>query len=161
MAIQADMPTMLASEYNSAIYDANAFGNAFGPVVGHPADPILQWGQTGVLAPERRMQPKQPSLTPVFIEENTMAACRIVKVIIADTNENLPLEDRILLRGEEKFTDATDQELFFEIDIRDLLAKHNEKRIKTVDKKMKDRTEYLEPAKVRDLKMVVVTVATL
>jgi hypothetical protein len=32
--------------------------------------------------------------------------------------------------------------------------------VKIADKKVKDRTEYLEPAKVRDLKMTVVTVAS-
>jgi len=86
---------------------------------------------------------------------------RLVQVIIADTNENIPLEDCLLFKGEEKLTDSNDQELFFELDIRDMLAQHNEKRVKIIDKKVKDRTEYLEAAKIRDLKMVVVTVATL
>lgn len=67
----------------------------------------------------------------------------------------------MLFKGEEKLTDATDQELFFELDMKDMLEKHNAKRVTVVDKKVKDRTEYLEPAKVRDLKMVVVTVASL
>lgn len=86
---------------------------------------------------------------------------RIVQVFIADSNENVPLADCVLYTGEQKLTDATDQELFFELDIKSILDKHNEKRTKVVDKKVKDRTEYLEPAKVRDLKMVVVTVANL
>ena len=85
---------------------------------------------------------------------------RLVQVFIADPNENIPLADSLLYSGEQKLTDATDQELFFEIDIKDILAKHNEKRVKIVDKKIKERTEYLEPAKIRDLKMVVVNVAT-
>lgn len=87
-------------------------------------------------------------------------ARRLVQVFIADPNENVPLDQSLLYSGEQKLTDATDQELFFEIDIRGALETHNAKRVKMVDKKVKERTEYLEPAKIRDLKMVVVTVAT-
>jgi len=85
---------------------------------------------------------------------------RLVQVFIADPHDSLPLEQSLLYSGEQKFTDATDQELFFEIDIKSILAEHNEKRSKIVNKSVKDRTEHLEPAKIRDLKMVVVTVAT-
>lgn len=85
---------------------------------------------------------------------------RLVKVIIVDPNENITLEDCVLYSGNEKLTDATDQELFFEIDIKNILDTHNAKRIMIIDKKVKERTEYLEPAKIRDLKMVVVTIAT-
>jgi hypothetical protein len=85
---------------------------------------------------------------------------RLVQVFIADPDENVPLADALLYTGEQKLTDATDQELFFEIDIRDILAKHNEKRTKLINRKVKERTEHLEPAKIRDLKMVVVNVAS-
>lgn len=97
----------------------------------------------------------------VIKETDPMAAPtrRLVQVFIADPNENVPLADSLLYSGEQKLTDATDQELFFEIDIKSILEKHNAKRVKMVDKKVKERTEYLEPAKIRDLKMVVVNVA--
>lgn len=87
---------------------------------------------------------------------------RIVKVYIADPNTNLPLEKRVLYTGEEKLTDLTDQELFFEVPIKELLDKHNELRAKTVDKKASEkfgRDVFLEPVRIRDLKMVVTTVA--
>lgn len=93
-------------------------------------------------------------------KEIAMSARRLVQVFIADPNENVPLTSSVLYSGEQKLTDSTDQELFFELDIKKLLDDHNEKRIKVIDKKIKERTEYLEPAKIRDLKMVVVTVAT-
>lgn len=95
-------------------------------------------------------------------ETETMAnpARRMVQVIVVDPNENITLEDCCLYQGTPKMTDATDQELFFELDIKQMLASHNEKRTKVVDKKVKDRVEYLEPAKVRDLKMVVVNIAS-
>lgn len=85
---------------------------------------------------------------------------RIVQVYIADTNENVPLDKSVLYTGEQKLTDSTDNELFFEIDIRGILDAYNKDRITFVDKTVKDRTQYLEPVKIRDLKMVVVTVAT-
>ena len=97
---------------------------------------------------------------------NQIMAARLVRVIIADTNENLPLQDRLLYKGEEQFTDLTDQELFFEIDVAGILKAHNEKRTKTVDKSkaalqgMDRGSVMLEPARIRDLKMVVVNVAT-
>lgn len=84
---------------------------------------------------------------------------RLVKVVIIDPNENVPVDQCILHNGDEKLTDATDQELFFEIDIKDILAKHNAARVKLIDKTVRDRAQYLEPAKIRDLKMVVVNVA--
>lgn len=40
-----------------------------------------------------------------------------------------------------------------------MLDKHNEKRIKLIDKTVKERTQLLEPARVRDLKMVITTIA--
>ncbi len=87
------------------------------------------------------------------------ASRRLVKIIIIDPDDRVPLDQCILYSGEEKLTDLTDQELFFEIEIKNLLDKHNEERIKIQDKKVKERVEYLEPIKVRELKMVVVEVA--
>lgn len=85
---------------------------------------------------------------------------RLVKVIIVDTDENVPLEKCVLYSGDEKMTDATDQELFFEIEIKNILDEYNKYRVTVKDKSIKDRTEYLEPVKIRDLRMVVVNVAT-
>lgn len=86
---------------------------------------------------------------------------RIVKVFIADSNENIPLLSRVLYTGEEKLTDLDDNELFFEIPIKALLDAHNEKRVTVIDKKKSTAVNQvlLEPARIRDLKMVVVDVA--
>lgn len=84
---------------------------------------------------------------------------RIVQVFIADTDENVPLDKSVLYTGTQKLTDATDQELFFEVPIKEILDKHNAYRATLVNKKVKERTEYLEPVRIRDLKMVVVEVA--
>lgn len=84
---------------------------------------------------------------------------RLVQVIIVDPDSRVPVEQSIVYMGEQKLTDLDDSELFFELDIKSLLAAHNDKRTKVVNKAVKDRTEYLEPARVRDLKMNVVVSA--
>jgi hypothetical protein len=103
----------------------------------------------------------QSSIAPIKAEK-AMASARIVKVFIADPNENIPLDKRVIYSGQEQLTDLTDQELFFDVPISELLSKHNELRKTTLDKKQSDkfgRDVFLEPARIRDLKMVVVSVA--
>jgi hypothetical protein len=103
----------------------------------------------------------QPVPQPIAKEQQKMAS-RIVKVFMADTDENVPAEKRILYVGEEKFTDSTDQELFFEIPVQDILTKHNAYRLTLTDKKASAKAGkdvMLEPLRIRDLRMVVVNVA--
>ena len=137
------MPTMLAGKAASSSYAGGDFDWNTTPL----ANTLVGLKQAN-------------NLETAQLKGNKMSR-RIIQIFIADPNENVPLDACILFKGEQKLTDATDQELFFELDIKSILEKHNEARIKVIDKKVKDRTEYLEPAKVRDLKMVVVTVATL
>jgi len=96
------------------------------------------------------------------VKEEKMSKRRLVKVIIVDPNENIPLDKAVLVNENEKFTDLEDQELFFELDIKDILSNHNMYRVTCVDKKVsknKDVDVFLEPARIRDLKMVVLTIA--
>lgn len=86
-------------------------------------------------------------------------ARRLVRVFVSDPDPRVGLDDCILYRGSEHLTESTDQELYFELNIKELLDKHNEKRTKVVDDTVKDRTEYLKPVKIRDLRMVVVEIA--
>lgn len=106
---------------------------------------------------ERMLRQQTPRKQEILMADKLKR--RLVQVFIADPNDNVPLDQSVIYTGEQKLTDSTDQELFFEVDIRGILEKHNEKRVKLVDKKVKERTEHLEPARVRDLKMVVVTIA--
>ena len=89
---------------------------------------------------------------------------RIVQVFIADPNDNVPLEKSVLYTGEQKLTDLNDTELFFEVpNLQDLIRSHNETRKVTADKEASKRAGkdiFLDPVKIRDLKMVVVTVAS-
>jgi hypothetical protein len=149
-----EMPTMAASAHSHSTY-------AGGALLG-----LAQSGNhaalgTGYLAVANQATPPfQFQQANLVKQESKMAARRLVQVFVADPNGNVPLASSVLYRGEQKLTDSTDQELFFELDIREMLETHNAARIKIVDKKVKERTEYLEPAKIRDLKMVVVTIAS-
>lgn len=105
--------------------------------------------------PVHFIEPKESCIMP-----NTNR--RIVQVFIADTDPNLNLSGCLLYKGEQVFTDATDQELFFEIPIKDILDKHNLRRAMVLDKeatKKAGKDVFLEPARIRDLKMVVVEIA--
>ena len=92
-------------------------------------------------------------------KEASMATKRLVRVIVVDAHEYVKAEDAILYRSDETFTDKTDQELFFDIPITKLLDDHNTSRVKVRNKKVKEREEFLEPARIRDLDMVVLTIA--
>lgn len=153
-----DTPTIVSSSYASMMHDL--------PTISNNALPV----QNFVLAKQHQMFGKplnDADLQIAFDKMNQHQEIvnmanqqrRLVKVIIIDPNENVPLEDCVLYSGDEKMTDATDQELFFEVDIKKILDEHNAKRVKLLDKKVKERTEHLEPAKIRELKMVVVNIA--
>lgn len=149
-----EMPTLLAAAYTSNTMSAEQAFQGFGDELGSRRVQLNHiMNQPSVIA----------SPQPAIKQEPAMSVARIIKVFIADPNENLPLEKRVLYTGDEKLTDLTDQELFFEVPINEMLTKHNVDRVKTVDKTQAakfGRDIFLEPAKIRDLKMVVVTVAT-
>lgn len=136
-----EYPTFAASAHSHSVYNPNDFSAA-----------VMQ---TTAIA-------NQATSLPNVQRNISMAALptrRLVRVLVVDPNDNIPLNSSVIYKGDELLTDLTDQELFFEINIQELLKTHNEMRVKIVDKRVKDRTEYLEPAKIRDLKMVVVTIA--
>lgn len=89
-------------------------------------------------------------------KEAKLSQKRIVQVFVCDPDDNIPLDKALLYKGDPKFTDSTDQELFFEIDIKTILDAHNEFRT-TLTKKNSEKK--LDAIRVRDLKMVVVNVA--
>ena len=147
-----DTPAIASSTYGSTAHNLGNFklfqnaGVNFGDSIDSKLDLMMAAAQ------QRVGQQKQ--------ENTSMSSRRLVKVVIVDPNENIPLDCCVLYSGDEKMTDETDQELFFEIDIKKILDEHNAKRGLLIDKKVKERTEYLEPAKIRDLKMVVVNIAS-
>src|ERR1051326_5789570 len=103
---------------NAPSYDTGVFGNVTSGGCG-----TLSTGTFNVI------QPTKP------IELIQMSNRRIVQVFIADPNESVPLENSLLYQDEKPhLTDLTDQELFFEIDIRSILEKHNKYRVTVVNK---------------------------
>jgi hypothetical protein len=145
-----ETPTITASAYTSTNVDAAKWL--------HQLQHQPAGRNAGTADALKQFQP-QPL---AYKEPAIVSTARIVKVFIADSNDNLPLDKRVLHSGAEQLTDLTDQELFFEVPIAEILAKHNEVRKATVDKKQAEkfgRDIYLEPARIRDLKMVVVNVA--
>jgi hypothetical protein len=135
------------------------FGTTTGPAFTYTQSPLAEeafkqaWQQTQDLELIRNNMPNE-----------TAAKRRIVQVFIADPNENVPLDHSLLYQDDKPhLTDLTDQELFFDLDIKSILEKHNEYRVTVVDKDAsegKNKDIMLEPAKVRDLRMTVVNVAT-
>jgi hypothetical protein len=88
---------------------------------------------------------------------------RIVKVYIVDIHPDVALEKAIIYSSNgEKFTNLNDDELFFELPVMDLLAKHNEERIQVIDREASlqaGNNIYLEAARIRDLQMRVLVLA--
>ena len=166
--LQSEMPAIGASSYGSTAYGLNDLESANWL---NTASHTTMLNQQNLEAQDyqklvRRISSARfkPMQTAAAQQEETedmadSSKRRLVQVLIVDPDERVPLDDCLLYRGEPKMTEATDQELFFEVDIKNLLAARNERRVKVVDKKVKERQEYLEPAKIRELKMVVVTIA--
>lgn len=97
-------------------------------------------------------------------EQKVSQQRRIVQIYIVDPDERVPLKHALLYSDSKPhFTDLTDQELYFELDMKDILEKHNEKRVGILNKKASEQSGkdiFLDPVKLRDLKMAVVNVAT-
>jgi hypothetical protein len=171
--VTGDMPTILDAGHAHSTY---GLGNLMAPLSTTAAttDTIRFLGAAGdgglaglargqIFTPARQIilaAQQNQRQQPAPKQENPVMTRRLVQVFIADPDDNVPLEQSMLYTGEQKLTDATDQELFFEIDMKTILDKHNADRVKLINKKVKERVENLEPVKIRDLRMVVVNVAT-
>lgn len=160
-----ETPTIASSAYASTVFNLANATSISGLPFGGFRDSGLSWSVDDedieqssayrVAAGSIRIKPTQKELLIM-----PTAPRRLVQVFIADPHEDVPLSQALLYEGKQQLTDATDQELFFEIDIKGILDAYNVERIKLVDKSVKERTQLLEPARVRDLKMTVVNIAT-
>lgn len=165
----AEMPTINSSMFMGTCYNGldemSPVPKAIWP--NEPSlDKIIRSGmkrlkKNGPLGPHGNLGDRGPIGQYVETEEedDMSETKRLVQVFIVDPDKNVPLADSLLYKDEPRLTDLTDQELFFEIDVRTALATHNEKRVKFINKDIKERTEYLEPARIRDLKMHVAVIA--
>lgn len=161
-----EMPSLSSSVRSASMYDLDLAGAGISPTT---LSPRALLGRTRSLRPDNFATAQQlaemyPASAvehmPPQQEQIVMANIRrLVQVYIVDPHDSVPLADCMLYKGDEKITDSNDQELFFDIDLKSILEAHNAKRTKLVNKAIKDRTEHLEPVRIRDLKMNVVTIA--
>lgn len=143
-----ELPSISSTSYASSTVST---ADLKAPLVAYATDDVVK---RALAEAKPRNEPKEAPMAQ---------ASRVVKVFIADPDENLKLADRLIYRGDEVFTDQTDQELFFDVPIRELLDAHNAKRAKTIDRKATEkfgRDVFLEAVRVRDLRMTIVTVAS-
>lgn len=167
---QQEMPTITSSSYVnmpfSSVSDspewledlnnAGAMASAAGEKLRKKLKPKKRGG------PIRTCNVSELSELDIEEEIEKMAQKRYVQVFVADPDKNVPVEDSLLVSTEPKMTDLDNQELFYELDIKVLLDKHNEKRKTIVDKTASNKFGkeiYLEPIRIRDLKMSVVEIA--
>jgi hypothetical protein len=172
-----ELPTFTSSAHSHSTYSGMGLGNA--PLV---------WNATGLtVVNDPSINPYSTSATrrvtthahnthahhtgtiyPVTQpkQDDIMAAAtktRIVRVFLVDPDTRVPVEKRVLHRTEELTTDDTDQELFFQLPVTQLLAKHNAYRegVEFDEKESGEtkRRKGLKPVRIRDLKMTVVTLA--
>lgn len=170
--LNSELPTLTSSSYMSTAY--NGFGDAVAGaaapqqmVIGSVV-PAVMSGEAWLRNMEWRdnqdvifqhQQQAFPRKFPIQQKEPSMTR-RMVQIFIVDPNESVPLVDSLVYSSSEPFlTDLTDQELFYDLDIKQLLAAHNEKRKNITNKAITEKSVCLEPARIRDLKMNITTVA--
>lgn len=150
----SELPQMRSCNFATSTYDGTGLGISTTDLA---TNDITKWSPN-VLA-NNALTMKIEAITREDKEEDMTDQRRLVKVLIVDPEEEIPLDRCLLYNGEEHLTDLTDEELFFEIPVKELLDKHNEYR-ETVEKDTnRDKVEFLKPVRIRDLRMVVVTVA--
>ena len=83
---------------------------------------------------------------------------RIVNIYIVDADTNVPSERALIYKKENIFTDATDQELLFDMNIPELLKEYNRFRVTVRDNSFKQEQIMLEPARIGDLQLRIVEI---
>jgi|Cruoilmetagenom7_1024161.scaffolds.fasta_scaffold03732_19 hypothetical protein len=91
-------------------------------------------------------------------EDEDMSGKRMVRVLIVDPDTQVPVYKSVLHDSKEILTDLTDEELFFEVDLKSAVTRHNVYR-GTLKDKDGEAGDMLEAIRIRDLKMLVVTLA--
>lgn len=147
-----DIPKIRASSYNPGKL-------VFGPAGAHEGvNPFVESSVNDYENLVKQIEQNQPAKQNKKGQE--MSERRIVQVFIVDPDEKMPLKESLLYKGDVELTDSTNEELFFEIEIKSLLIEHNKRRREIEDKKADSKEKkYLEPIRIRELSMTVVNIA--
>ena len=94
--------------------------------------------------------------------EEAVSKRRLVIVLIVDPDERVPVEKSVLYRSDIFLTDETNEEIYFGLNMAQMLKDHNEKRadIEDEDKSTVEKPRFLKPARISDLSWTVVELAT-
>lgn len=159
-----ELPTITKTAgYNTVNYASAGVVPLAGAIAGNWIDRADEERGIGMMLANFNQAEARPVQTVAQRKAKPMSKNRIVKVFIVDPSDAIPTEKRVLYQGSEKFTDATDQELFFEVPINELLTRHNEYRKTVTDRKASEkfgRDIFLEPVRISALAMAVVDVAS-
>lgn len=152
-----EMPSITSTAYTTSSVSGNQL--RMGMVA--PAASAVQPRRVDLFKADKFEEDVQLTDFGLNLKESQMGM-RFVKIFIVDPTDDLPLAQRVLHNGAEQLTDLTDQELFFELPIKEMLDKHNATRAGTLNKKATDKAGkdvFLEPIRVRDLRMNVTMIA--
>lgn len=151
---------METPQISKTVYTNNTYGSdSFTGLIASHGEPWKENPQEQFLRAKFNSMENKPREK---IEMPKLNERRIIQVFIVDPDDKVPLESAILYEGDQQLTDLTDEELFFEVPIKNMLEKHNEMRLATLDKKATNKIGkdiFLEPARIRDLRMTVVDIA--
>lgn len=150
----AEMPTLNSANYANTIVD---MGWATDNTV--PTTPFPDFNN--------RVLSQTPAQFETIVvnnaKEERQMSKRIVEVYVVDPHEDVKPEDSLIWKDQDRsVTDLSDEEIWFEFaaEIAEALREHNEKRTRIPVKDWEGREpKYLEPARIRDVTMTVVTVA--
>lgn len=172
MATNVETPAIYGHTHTHSLYDGGGMemihsGNA-GMASQAQAGGFVSSGSTAVnpLRPHQMLggevlrQAGPPLKAKPIVQKKEKDMRRYVQIFLADPDPRVPIDKCLIHSTEPKMTELDDNELFFDVDVRRLVDHYNETvRTKVIDKTVKDREVFLEPARIRDLAMNVTTIA--
>lgn len=162
-----DMPTM-----NTLAYAHSTYQGSLQRGLQAASAVARKWDRgpvTGYLATESNFEQQLSALAKTLTDEKgqKMAAKptrRLIRLLVVDPHPSVPLDQCVLYQSDEKMTDLSDQDLFYEIasELMPKLKAHNEKRVTWNERAKADNEKAvkLEPARISDLTMTTVVIAS-
>jgi len=86
-------------------------------------------------------------------------AKRLVRVLVVDTDSNVPARDSKIF-DEEMFTTLSNEKINLSIDVKDALKLHNEKRVTFYRETQEGNKVYLKALELSDISVTVIQLAS-